>query len=545
MATEGARMRNHFGLLATAAITLALGQASLAQVALEREGVWPQSYSGRAADPAIRFGQLPNGLRYAILHNATPPGQMSLRLYIGSGSMAEADGQQGLAHFLEHMAFRGSTQVADGEMFKILARRGLAFGAHTNAATSQEATIYQLDFPKAGADDADTGLMLFREIASELTLSKASVDAERGVILSEERARDTPAFRAAKAQFSFLMPGQLASQRWPIGETDVVRRATPEQLRSFYRAEYRPDNAVIVAVGDFDPDAMELKIKQRFDDWKSSPRVPHPPSGAVQAQGEQVKLFVEAGASQGLQISWVRPYDGLADTDAREQRDDIRKIATLIFNHRLRDVAQLPSAPFAAAQLERANALELADVTNLEVVAPADQLPRAIRAAAIEQQRLLRFGVTQAELDRVMDELRADARATASGASTRETPELANAIVKNVNDGDVPRSPAQDVAELEAMAPRIDVKLSTKPFEGCLPDRVRCCSCPRRRRRRAVNKRSRRHSTRPCAMRSSTMARRPASHGRTKLSVPLGAWSSARRSRIWASLSFASPTARL
>ena len=448
------------------AIALSLVTPAFAQQPVKRVGVWAQSYTGRQADPAIRFGQLPNGLRYAILKNATPPGQMSLRLYIGSGSLAESDQQQGLAHFLEHMAFRGSTHLADGELAKVLARYGLSFGADTNAATSQDATVYQFDFPKAGSNDVETGLGLFREIASNLTLSKASIDAERGVILSEERLRDTPAFRQAKAEVDFLLPGQLAAKRWPIGRVEIIQNATPDELRQFYKDNYRPDNAVIVAVGDFDPAVVEAQIRQKFSDWAPAGKSARPATGMVQKRGEEVGLFVEPGAPQNVQTSWVRPYDDGADTDAHEERDDMRAIAALIFNHRLQDIAQRPDAPFVAAQFGRADLLKSADLTNLAIIAPADKWQVAMQAAIDEQQRMVRFGVTQPEIDRVLTEFKSFFTSAAAGASTRQTPKLADAIVKNVNDAEVTRSPEQDLAEIAGVSAKATIATVNDAFKA-------------------------------------------------------------------------------
>jgi zinc protease len=107
--------------------------------------VWPQTASDIAPDPNVRFGTLANGMRYALLKNATPTGQAAIRLRFDAGSLMETDAQQGLAHFLEHMAFNGSKNVAEGEMVKILERHGLSFGADTNASTDFTQTIYKLD----------------------------------------------------------------------------------------------------------------------------------------------------------------------------------------------------------------------------------------------------------------------------------------------------------------------------------------------------------------------------------------------------------------
>ena len=221
-------------LAAGAAVSLALCASAHAQARLgppKRDGVWGQSYSDLKPEADVRFGQLPNGVRYAVMRNATPGGQASLRLRIGAGSLQEHDDQQGLAHFLEHMAFRGSTHVPENELVKILQRHGLAFGPDTNAFTSFDQTVYELDLPETDPDTLDTGLMLLRETASELTLSQSAMDAERGVILSEERLRDSPAYQAQKAELGFLLAGQRAPQRWPIGKVDVIRTAPVSTAR--------------------------------------------------------------------------------------------------------------------------------------------------------------------------------------------------------------------------------------------------------------------------------------------------------------------------
>ena len=163
-----------------------------------KPGQWPQALSDLPAAPDIRFGALPNGMRYAIQKNATPPGQASLRLHFDAGSLMETDAQAGLAHFLEHMAFNGSKDVPEGEMIKMLERHGLAFGADTNASTSWDETVYMLDLPKTDESTVDDSLKLLRQTASELTIAPDAVDRERGVVLSEERSRDTPAYRIFK-----------------------------------------------------------------------------------------------------------------------------------------------------------------------------------------------------------------------------------------------------------------------------------------------------------------------------------------------------------
>jgi zinc protease len=254
--------------LTSSAAALTPGDAPPAPAPALAPGEWPQAHSDLSADASIRFGAIPNGMRYAIMRNATPPGQVSMRLRFDVGSEVERDEQQGLAHFLEHMAFNGSTNVPTrGEMVKDLERLGLAFGADTNAQTGFDATVYKFDLPKADDQSVETSLMLLREIAGNLLLDQGAMDQERGVILSEERLRDTPSYRVTKARLGFTMDGQRPPERFPIGLTPVIQSAKADLLADIYHRYYRPERATLVVVGDIDPAAMEAKIKARFGDW--------------------------------------------------------------------------------------------------------------------------------------------------------------------------------------------------------------------------------------------------------------------------------------
>src|SRR5881275_637832 len=154
----------HYRVFVASVLLVSSAPLLAEQPPLKQAGHWAQDYTGRKADPSVRFGTLPNGLRYAIMHNETPTDGVAMRMRIGAGSLQERDEEQGLAHFLEHMAFRGSTNIADGEVIHMLERQGLQFGPDTNAFTAQDETVYMFNFPKADATAVDTGLKLFREL---------------------------------------------------------------------------------------------------------------------------------------------------------------------------------------------------------------------------------------------------------------------------------------------------------------------------------------------------------------------------------------------
>lgn len=445
------RFRFKSCLLAGSMFAVVLAGGASAQPVVKRDNVWAQEYAGRPADPAVRFGRLPNGVRYAILKNATPAKQAALRLRIGSGSMSERDDQQGLAHFLEHMAFKGSTHVPGGDMIQILQRKGLEFGPDTNAGTGQDETVYQFNLPENDEDSLDTGLMLLREIAGELTLSQAAMDPERGVVLSEERVRDTPSYESGVDALRFVFDGQLVGQRMPIGKVEILQKAPVSLIRQFYESEYRPEDATVVVVGDVDVDKMEAKIKAKFSDWKAkAPGPQRVDTGVVRQRGPAVELFERPGAAPLMSLSWVRPYDPTADTAARERRDLVQILALQVLNRRLSREAQAAGAPFINVRATRENVLKSADLTQLEVRYNPGAWQGALNATLDAQRRLVQFGVRQDELDQEIAELRAAFTNAAAGASTRQTARLADGIVRAANEDEVFTSPAQDLAEFEA-----------------------------------------------------------------------------------------------
>jgi zinc protease len=413
-----------------------------------KSGEWPQSRSDLKADPNIRFGVLPNGMRYAIMRNATPPGEASLRLRFAAGSMMETDAQQGLAHFLEHMAFNGSRNVPDrGEMVKILQRHGLAFGADTNAQTGFNATTYKLDLPTTDDDTVDTSLMLLREAAGNLDLRQEDIDKERGVILSEERLRDTPAYRITKSRLDFLMAGQRPPRRFPIGLVPVIQNAQRAQIADFYAKYYRPERATLIAVGDFDPVAMEAKIKVRFSDWtgQGAPGA-DPDLGKVAKRGDQYRIAVEEGAATSFELAWVTAPDLSPDTVAKRRRQWIERLGLAVLNRRLATLARADDPPFIAAGAFRGNQLQAARITGVLVTAQPDHWQNALGAAETEVRQAVKFGVRPDELSREVAEQTAALQLAADGAATRRTPALADEIAGALDDNSVETSPADDLA---------------------------------------------------------------------------------------------------
>jgi zinc protease len=428
-------------LLAAASFTV-LTAASPVLAQAQPSDPWAQATSDVPADANVRFGVLPNGMQYAILRNATPPGQASFRLRIDAGSLMENEDQLGLAHFMEHMAFNGTTNVPENDLLRILERLGLAFGADTNAFTSFDQTVYMLELPRTNDETVDTSLHIMREQVSEALMAPEAVDAERGVIEGEERLRNTPGLRSIKAQLALLAPGQRVSQRLPIGDLTIIRTAPRERFVEFYDAYYRPSRATFIAVGDFDVDVMETKIRNAFESWEPrAPDGPEPDLGTVAPREPETRILVEPGVQSSIALNWIRNPERDPDTVAERREDLIRGLGVAVLNRRLGEIARTDNPPFSAAGGGESSLVDSLDIATVTAQFTPGEWKRALEAIEQEQRRLVEYGVSDAELQREITDLRAALQTAVAGAATRRTPQLASELVNAANEQDVFSSP--------------------------------------------------------------------------------------------------------
>lgn len=466
-------MSNARRLLLVAASGLALLTAlpAAAQSIAQPSAPWAQTTSDIPADPAVRFGTLPNGMRYALLRNATPPGQASLRLRIDAGSLMENDDQQGLAHFTEHMAFNGTTNIPETELLRILERLGLAFGADTNAATGFDQTFYQLELPRTNDETVDTGLRILREQMSEALMNAADIDAERDVIVGEERLRNSPAMRSLKAQLALLAPGQRLSQRLPIGDLDIIRTAPRERFVEFYQSYYRPSRATLIAVGDFDVDQMEAKVRSAFESWEPKAEDgPEPDLGQIAPRGAETRILVEAGIQSSIQLNWIRDPDLDPDTVEERRSNTLRNLGLAVLNRRLGELSRADNPPFIGASASSSTWVDSMDIGEVSARFNPGGLQRALETIEQETRRLLEFGVTEAEIAREITDTRVRLENAVAAAATRTTPALANGLLSATNDDRVFTAPQTNLeifnASVEGVAPAA-VNLAVKAaFEG-------------------------------------------------------------------------------
>ncbi len=215
-------------------------------------------------DPKVKHGVLPNGLNYYIMHNEMPKERANFYIAQKVGSTLETEEQLGLAHFLEHMAFNGTTHYPGKNMLNYLQSKGIRFGADINAYTAFDETVYNINnVPTTDKPLMDSVLLVLRDWSCDLLLEEAEIDAERGVIQEEWRQRND----ASTRMYTQILPQiykEYQYQQMPIGKMEIVMNFKPEALRAYYKKWYRPDQQGIVIVGDFDVDEMEKKVIEMF-----------------------------------------------------------------------------------------------------------------------------------------------------------------------------------------------------------------------------------------------------------------------------------------
>lgn len=418
--------------------------------------VWPFAESDLPLDPGYRFGMLDNGMRYIIRPNATPAAQGMVQLWVDGGSIDEDDDEQGYAHYIEHMAFNGSTNVPEGEMVKLLEREGLAFGADTNASTSFDTTLYKLDLPRNDVELLKTALMLMRETASELTFTPGAVARERGVIQSERRVGDTFALRNTRDNLLFQFPDAKVARRLPIGTAEAIEAANPEKLRALYERLYRPDNAALIVVGDFDPDTVETMIRERFADWQN-PANPGPSAyGPIDFERTgATDIYLDPALSERVTVLLHGPWQPEPDNVANRRARVLRQIGYGIVNRRLQRIARLDDPPFRGAGFGTSDIFKAGRTTTLVINAAEGEWQRGLAAAQAEYRRAMEFGFTEAEVAEQVANFRSSLEAAAAGADTRQNREFVNAAISVLRDEQVPTTPQSGLERFNALEPDI------------------------------------------------------------------------------------------
>ena len=428
---------------------------------------WIYEGSDVPRDEEWIFGELPNGLRYAVRKNGVPPDQVSVRVRIDAGSLHEEDSELGYAHLLEHLLFRESRYLGPAEAIPTWQRLGATFGSDTNAETSPTHTVYKLDLPNVNEAKLAESMKLLSGMVRSPVLSDANVKAEVPIVMAEKRERGGPGERAGNASREVLFSGQRLATRTPIGTEETLGAATGDSVSAFYKRWYRPENAVIVAAGDMDPLQLAAEIEKWFGDWQGEgPAVPAPdfgdpvaPAGAdPENPVGEVGVVVEPDLPRSFTYAVMRPWRPVQDTVAYNEGLLRDALAQALINRRLESRARAGSS-YLYAQVSQDDVSRSADMTFVSFAPLTGDWKAALDDIRGVIADALATPPSQEEIDRELAEFEIVFKSQVEQRRVLPGPRLADDIVNAVDIREAVAAPETVLTVFNSMRETITPEL--------------------------------------------------------------------------------------
>ena len=386
--------------------------AAIVALAVIAQGSWAQAPEGDIPfDPEAHHGVLSNGLTWYVKENREPLNRAQLRLAIRAGSILEEEHEQGLAHYLEHMAFNGTERFSGHEIIEYLESIGSKFGPDLNAHTSFDETVYKIEIPTDDPEIIDTAFEILSDWAFAIVMDPEEVEQERGVVLEEWRTRRGAGARIRDLQYPVLFGESRYSERLPIGLPEVIETATLEDLQGFYERWYRPDLMAVAIVGDFEAERMVELIRRHFapppEGEAYQERAARPAAPTVRPEypvppHAEPRVTVETDPE--MSSTTIRIYSKLpprtGQSVATYRHLLTQSLFAMMANARLFERTQVADPPFIGAWFGQG--LFLANTAVLYASARVDEdgVERGLDTVLEEMQRILRYGFTATELER-------------------------------------------------------------------------------------------------------------------------------------------------
>ena len=426
-------------------------------------------------DPQITMGKFANGLTYYIRANKKPEKRAELRLVIKAGSVLEDDDQQGLAHFVEHMAFNGTQHFPKNDIISFIESLGMRFGADLNAYTSFDETVYTLQVPTDKPETMDRALLVLEDWAHNVSFEPSEIERERGVIMEEWRLRRGAGARLQDKLFPILLQGSRYADRVPIGKPEIIQNGKPERLKKFYTDWYRPDLMAVVAVGDFDKAAIEKLVTAHFASIPAatSPRprttydIPDHTSTvyAITSDKEVTATTVE--------VDTVLPAPAQGSIGVYRQKT-VDRLFSAMLSARFSEMAQKPDAPFLGAFAGRGGFVaHNKDQASLSALVKEDGIERGLDALLTELERVRRFGFTATELDRQKQNILRGYERMITEKDNRESDSRADEYIRNFLENETLPSADDEYALHRRFVPEITLDEINKLAKEWFPDRNR------------------------------------------------------------------------
>jgi len=353
-------------------------------------------------DPSVKMGKLKNGLTYYIKKNTEPKNRAELRLAIKAGSVLETNDQQGLAHFMEHMNFNGTTNFPKNELVNFLQKTGVRFGADLNAYTGFDETVYMLPIPTDSAGLLDKGLQVLEDWAHGALLDPSEIEKERGVVLEESRMGRGAQQRMRDKYLKMILNNSRYAERLPIGKDSILKVFKPETIKAFYKDWYRPELMAVIAVGDFDVAKVEATIIQKFSSIPVSVKPKKRTEYTIPLDGStNVAIVTDPEYPQNLiQVIYKQPEN--KERTLQDVRNNMgQDLYNAMMGQRMQELTQKANPPFLYGGSQYGDFLgNLDSYTSIALAKDAASMETALTALLDENARVQKFGFTQPELDR-------------------------------------------------------------------------------------------------------------------------------------------------
>lgn len=414
-------------------------------------------------DPDVRYGQLDNGLTYYIRHNEQPKQRCEFHIAQAVGAILEEDNQNGLAHFLEHMAFNGTQHFPGKGIINYFESIGVNFGGNINAYTSIDKTVYRLsDVPTIREGIIDSALLVMHDWACGLLLLPEEIDAERGVIREEWRTRFDANFRMNTKLDSLIYPNSQYGIRNVIGDTAVINNFSYDALRAYYKKWYGPDNQAIIVVGDIDVDAIEAKIQQLWADVPARENRGERPLYSVNDNEEPLVAIVTDPEAPNTRLTLQYKHNQIPaayrGTDQAYVIEIIHDLIYRMMEERLEAQLLDPNCTFMGAYAYYGELAKLKDAFEIIFIPKEGYETAALNEELLFAEKIRRFGFTNAELERAKTQLLADIEEQYNGRTTRKNRSYAQECINHFEDGEYMPGIEWEYNTLKAMLPMLPLE---------------------------------------------------------------------------------------
>ena len=414
-------------------------------------------------DPEVRYGKLDNGLTYYIRHNEQPKQRAEFHIAQAVGAILEEDNQNGLAHFLEHMAFNGTQHFPGKGIINYFESVGVNFGGNINAYTSIDETVYRLsDVPTYREGIVDSALLVMHDWSCGLLLLDEEIDAERGVILEEWRTGRTANRRIWKELQARMYPGTQYAKRDVIGDTAVINNFAYQALRDYYHKWYGPDNQAIIVVGDIDVDTIEAKIQRLWADVPRRSNYGERPIYTVNHNDKPLVVVVTDPEAQGSQVLLEYKFDQLPEilqgTAQEYMLEQVRQLACDMLDNRFTELSLDPNAPFTHAVCYYGDAAKKMDAFYVIMNPKEGRETEAYQALIYQLEKMHRYGFTNAELERVKSEKLNAMEKAYNERNTRKNISIARECIRHFENGEVMPGVEWEYEMTRAFLPMVSVE---------------------------------------------------------------------------------------